>query len=399
MRKHVIGFLLINWINYSIFNLGHPVTPQFIADINAPIYMTGVLFGVMALAQFIFAPLWVQISDKFGRKVAYIGPLGYAIGQLGFVFFNAPILLIVFRFISGAFAVSMLTIPFAYISDKAALEDKAKFLTAAAILMPIGIFVGYSIGGVLGGIISPRGTFLIQAILSIVIGIMLYFYMNDSIKCVDNCKIKWNIVKENIAILKRNHDTGLKYVLLITFLNIVAYQLTFSQAAVILQAGFDKTTSYIGIFIALFNLIAGVSSFIIQSKLLRSRNGQFKLLPYLSLFSLFASLLAFSVVFFSPVVMWFGLMFNTALNTMFIALIQDTITKIDKYNEKGALIGVNQAIQSLGMFFGATFAGILISGYVFAPLLGGAIVFLLTYIVNRFLVSKQLEYYVYNKIQ
>lgn len=397
MRKHMIIFLFILWVNNSIFNFGHPVTPQFINDINAPIYMTGVLFGVMAMAQFIFAPLWGQISDKFGRKIIFIGPLGYAIGQLGFVFFSDPIVLIIFRFISGMFAVSMMTINFAYISDKAALEDKAKFLAIAAILIPLGTFAGYSIGGYLGGIIQPRGAFLVQAILSFILGVVLYFFIDDRIERKSESKIKWNIVKENIAILKRNNDTGLKYILAITFLNVVAYQLTFSQAGVILFNAFGKSTSYIGIFIATFNLIAGVSSFIFQTRLLRAQQTQLKTLPYLSLFSLFSSLLAFSVVWLSPVLMWIGLMFNAALNTMFIALIQDIITKIDKYNEKGALIGVNQAFQSLGMFFGAIFAGGLISSYVFAPLLGGAIIFLLTFIVNKFLVSKQLNYYISNK--
>lgn len=394
MNKHVIGFLVIFWLYYSVSNLGHPVTPQFISDINAPIYMTGVLFGIMALAQFIFAPFWGQASDIFGRRIAIIGPFGYAIGQLGFVFFDDPVLLIIFRFISGAFAVIMLIIPFAYISDKSNLEDKAKYLAIAAILMPIGIFMGYSFGGLIGIILSPRLTFFVQAILSIALGVVLYFYMQTDVKCVNNCKIKWNIIKENIEIMKRNKDTGLKYVLIVTFLNIIAYQLTFSQAAVILQSGFDKSTSYIGLYIALFNLIAGLSSFAIQSILFKKFNNRIRLLPYLSLFSLFASLLAFSIIFTSPSVMWVGLMLNVLLNTLFIALIQDTITRIDKHDEKGALIGVNQSVQALGMFFGATLAGILISSYLFAPLLIGAAMFFLTFVVNKFIISNQLEHYI-----
>lgn len=399
MNKHVIGFLIIFWLYYSVSNLGHPVTPQFISDINAPIYMTGVLFGVMALAQFIFAPFWGQVSDILGRRIAIIGPIGYAIGQLGFVFFTDPSLLIIFRFISGVFAVIMLTIPFAYISDKSSLEDKAKYLSIAAILMPIGIFMGYSIGGLIGIILSPTLTFLVQAILSLLLGVVLYFYMQKDEKREQRSQIKWNIVRENIEIMKRNKDTGLKYILIITFLNIAAYQLTFSQAAVILQSGFDKSTSYIGLYIALFNLIAGVTSFIIQATLLRKIQNRIKLLPFLSLFSLFASILAFSIIYTNPGVMWIGLMFNVLLNTMFVALIQDTITRIDIHDEKGALIGVNQAIQALGMFFGATFAGILISKYLFAPLIVGALMFLLTFIVNKFVISKQLEHYAYDKVE
>jgi len=164
-----------------------------------------------------------------------------------------------------------------------------------------------------------------------------------------------------------------------------------SQAAVILTNGLNETTSYIGLFVAFFNLFAGLISFAVQPRLFKARRGNHKYLPLLSICSSATSLIAFVAIIGNPMIMWIGLMLSTILNTTFIALIQDIITKIDVHNEKGALIGINQAVQSLGVFVGVTLAGLIVSKFIFGSILVGALLFLLTFIINEFVVKKELE--------
>lgn len=387
-ERKLTTFLFLHLVVYSIYNMGHPVTPQYINDIMAPAYMTGILLGAMALAQFFFAPFWGQVSDLIGRKIMFIGPVGYAFGQMGFVLLHDPISLLVFRFISGAFAVISTTVHFAYISDHSNDNKRTKYLGIAALLMPIGVFVGYTVGGFLGDFIGPRMTFGVQAFASLIVGIVLYFYVVDVKRDYGSfLDIKWNVFKENRMVLYRNRDTLLKYILVITFLNIVAFQLTLSQTAVILNNGFDKSMSYIGLFIALINLIAGVTSFYVQPRIFRHQRNNVTFLPYLSFFSVIAAMIAGFSSLINPLMMWAGLMIATLLNTIFIAIVQDTITKIDKHNEKGALIGINQAVQSLGIFLGTTSAGLLLAMQLSWPLFAGMLVFGVTAIVNRYLIS------------
>jgi len=390
--KHVVGFLVIHLLTYSVYNLGHPVTPQFINDLHAPIFMTGVLFGVMALAQFIFAPFWGQVSDVFGRRIAYIGPLVYGFSQLGFVFLSNYWLLLIFRFISGAFVVITATVNFAYISDTASNAKKTKYLGIAALLMPVGLFFGYAFGGLLGDIFNPRISFLVQSICSLILALILFVYVKSPKK--ENASFKqvnFNVMKENVLLLKRNQGTGLKYVLLITFCNIISYQMLMSQAAVILTNSYNKPTSYVGLFIALFNLVAGAISFVIQPFLFKSRRLNHKYLPFCSLFSIIASFIAFLIVYTNPNAMWLGLMLATMFNTIFIALVQDIIIKIDINNEKGALIGINQAVQSFGIFLGTSLAGFIVSFYLYGSIITGMILFVLTFLINKFIVSKNLN--------
>lgn len=367
--------------------MGHPVTPQFIREIQAPIFMTGILLGVMSLAQFIFAPFWGQISDVFGRKIAFIGPLGYAFGQIGFIVLENPIMLLVFRFIAGGFAIITTTVHFAYVSDIAKPQHKMLALGIASLLLPIGVFFGYTIGGYLGVLLSPRLTFLAQAICSVVMAVVLFFYVkpNKEIKKINFSykKIKWNIFMQNKLLLQRNADTSLKYILLITFLNIISYQMIVSQASVILNDGFNKTTIYIGLFVAIFNLLAGIISFIIQKSLSKRMNTG--ILPYLSITSAVMAGFSLFTIMGNPLFMFVGMMVATILNTIFIALVQHAIVKIDVHNEKGALIGINQSVQSLGAFMGASLAGLLLAKYMFLPFVFALVFFVFTFLVNLYL--------------
>lgn len=391
--RNINVFLILHLTLFSIYNMGHPVTPQFINDINAPAYMTGVLLGMMALSQFFFAPFWGQVSDVIGRRIIFLGPLGYAVGQLGFILFSDPVMLLIFRFISGAFSIIGMTVHFAYISDHTTLKNRTKYLGIASLLMPIGVFIGYTVGGFIGDLHGPRVTFMYQAVFSVILSIVFFFYVVDAQKVKGSIRdIKWNVIKENRNVLKRNQDTILKYILVITFLNIISFQLTLSQTAVILNNGFAKSMSYIGLFVALLNLLAGLMSFFVQPRIFKHQANNVAFLPYLSIVSVVAALISALSSLTNPLTMWFGLMLATLLNTIFVAIVQDTITKIDKHNEKGALLGINQAVQSLGLFTGTTVAGFLLAKALFLPMTIGTIMFTITALVNMYISKRKASF-------
>lgn len=391
--RNINTFLVLHLTLFSVYNMGHPVTPQFINDISAPAYMTGVLLGVMALSQFFFAPFWGQVSDVIGRRIIFIGPLGYAIGQLGFILFSDPTMLLIFRFISGAFSIIGMTVHFAYISDHTSEKERTKYLGIASLLMPIGVFIGYTVGGFIGDLHGPRITFTYQAIFSLILSVVFFFYVVDAKKVEGRIRdIKWNVIKENRSVLKRNQDTILRYILVITFLNIISFQLTLSQAAVILNDGFSKSMTYIGLFVALLNLLAGVMSFFVQPRIFKHQRNNVSFLPYLSSFSVIAAMIAAFASLTNPIAMWLGLMLTTLLNTIFVAIVQDTITKIDKHNEKGALLGINQAVQSLGMFAGTTMAGFLLAKALFLPMFIGTLLFGVTALVNKYIIKTKASF-------
>lgn len=388
-NKKANGLILIHLLAFSIYNLGHPVTPQFINEVHAPEYMTGLLLGTMALAQFFFAPVWGQISDKIGRRIAFIGPLGYAVGQIGFVVLNNAGSLVFFRFIAGAFAITS-TVHFAYLADITRGNERTKYLGAAALLTPVGVFFGYTIGGLVGQLYGPRASFVLQIILSLMLSVIIYRFMDPFKKNVSKEKIHLNIINDQFRVMKRS-STLFKTILIITFLNIISYQLTVTQAAVILNNGFKESLAFIGLFIALFNLVGGILSYFAQHSLFNSKRSNNVYLPYLSLVSIVSSGVALLSAIYGIELMWVGLMISTMLNTIFIALIQDAIIITSEPAQSGKLLGVNQGIQSLGTFVGSASAGIFVSINMFLPFLMGMIMFAVTFVVNKLILSREIK--------
>lgn len=388
-NKKANGLILIHLLAFSIYNLGHPVTPEFINEVHAPEYMTGLLLGTMALAQFFFAPVWGQISDQVGRKIAFIGPLGYAIGQLGFVLLNNAGSLVFFRFIAGAFAITSV-VHFAYLADITSGGERTKYLGAAALLTPVGTFFGYTIGGIVGDMYGPRASFILQIILCLILSLIIYLFMDPFKRRARQKKIRLTIFNEQFSVMK--HSSLLfRTILIITFLNIISYQLTVTQAAVILNNGFHESLSFIGLFIALFNLVGGLLSYFAQRSLFNSKRSNNVYLPYLSLVSIVSSGVALLSAVYGIQLMWVGLMLSTMLNTIFVALIQDTIIITSPQKESGKLLGVNQGIQSLGTFVGSASAGIFVSLNMFLPFLMGMIMFAFTFVVNKFILAREIK--------
>ncbi|MGL4383039.1 MAG: MFS transporter, partial [Bacilli bacterium] len=317
MKTKLRGFLIMHLVIFSTYNLGHPVTPQFINEINGPNYTSGILLAMMALAQFTFAPLWGNISDVLGRKIAFLAPLGYAFGQLGFILFTDIKYLLIFRFIAGAFSCASSAIHYAYISDQVKDQKQGRrYLIIATMMLPLATFIGFALGGQIGNLIGARNTFIIQSSISILNAIILFIVMEGHIVVKNQFKkIKWNVYHENLLLLKKYQATNLKYILILTFINITAYTLISSQANVILNEGFNKSMGYIGNFIALLNLVGAILCFIIQRQLFKKYQLS-QILNISSIILVASSIMSCLTIYYGPTMMWIGLLIATIFNNI-----------------------------------------------------------------------------------
>jgi DHA1 family multidrug resistance protein-like MFS transporter len=380
----------------------HVVVPTYLKQINLPDYMTGVLFAVMSLGLFIFAPLWGQLSDKFGRRILLLGPLGYGISQILFGLTDNVFLIVLFRFLSGAFAVANASLNPVYITDITSAKDRMKYLGIAALMMPVSISIGFLVGGWLPNIFPDiRTTFVVQGILSLIIFVFLYFLVRDAKEGQRDRKINMNLIGKNINILKKYSDTPLPYIIFLTFLNFMAFQMVSTQIIPILTLNLGFNTLQSGQFSATYNIIAAVTSVIIQRKLIVNFSPKSKLLPIAAFssmaFAYFASLYNVNpvivlIITFAGIVM---------INTIFVAVIQDLVASVDRDNERGALMGLNHAGQSLGMFVGALIGGFslqYLKGFSpVAPVLFGGTVFLIIFLYNRIVLQPKINKYRQNQ--
>ena len=106
------------------------------------------LTSIYALAQFIFAPLWGQWSDRVGRRpLILLGIAGSAIAQVLFGLASSLAMLYVVRAIGGFLSAAMLPAATAYISDITLERDRSRNMAWLGASVSLGVIVGPALSG------------------------------------------------------------------------------------------------------------------------------------------------------------------------------------------------------------------------------------------------------------
>ena len=155
------------------FTASFPVIPFFIRDLGVSDSATlniwvGACATATAVAMFIFAPLWGQMADTYGKRPMLLrAMLGGAVtmGLLGIA--NQPWQILVLRGMQGALTgtVAAATVLVATISPREQIGYTMGMLQT-------GIYVGASVGPAFGGVLSDlfghRATFFATAVLLLI---------------------------------------------------------------------------------------------------------------------------------------------------------------------------------------------------------------------------------------
>ncbi|MBL7831840.1 MAG: MFS transporter, partial [Saprospiraceae bacterium] len=94
--------LLTIFIDLVGFSIIIPILPVYSKEIGASNIMVGVIAGSYALMNFLFSPIWGNLSDRIGRKpVILISLFITACSYLLFAFSKTLTLLLISRVIAG----------------------------------------------------------------------------------------------------------------------------------------------------------------------------------------------------------------------------------------------------------------------------------------------------------
>jgi len=176
----IIVIVLLNSIGFSIvlpllpFLLGKYLSPE-----NIVIGMS-LLMSAFAICSFFAAPVFGALSDKYGRKSLLIASIaGSVIGYILFGIGGALWVLFLGRIIDGLTA-GNISILFAYISDSAEPQERAKWFGYIGAAMGIGKIGGPALGGLLANI-SIALPFFITAGLLLLSGLAAFLLLPESL--------------------------------------------------------------------------------------------------------------------------------------------------------------------------------------------------------------------------
>lgn len=150
----LIALFLVLFVVSVGFGLVIPILPLLAREYGASAFMLGLMTASYAVVQFLFAPVWGQISDRMGRKrVLMIGITGLALSFLFMGFAPNYWTLFAARVLGGVLSSATLPAAQAMAAELSGSANRAKAMG----LMGAAFGTGFIFGPLIGGVLTPFG--------------------------------------------------------------------------------------------------------------------------------------------------------------------------------------------------------------------------------------------------
>ncbi|MFN5903021.1 MAG: MFS transporter, partial [Novosphingobium sp.] len=150
-QRQLGALFLITFINLVGFGVVLPIFPFFGTMVEASPGQITVALGAYSLGQFIGAPLWGKLSDRYGRRPILVASLlGAVVSYLIMAHAQDIVTLGASRLLGGLMA-GNIAAAFAYVGDITSHEQRPKAMGIIGAAFGLGFIFGPAIGGLLAG--------------------------------------------------------------------------------------------------------------------------------------------------------------------------------------------------------------------------------------------------------
>ncbi|MBL0359117.1 MAG: TCR/Tet family MFS transporter [Chitinophagaceae bacterium] len=272
-KNAAVGFIFITLLIDIIgFGVIIPVMPKLIAELKgvdisgASKYGSWLMF-VYAFMQFLCAPLFGSMSDKYGRRPVLLFSLfGFGIDYLFLALAPTYGWLFVGRVISGITGASITT-GFAYIADISTPENRAKNFGMVGAAFGLGFIIGPLLGGLLGHF-GPRVPFYAAAVLALLNWLYGYFVLPESLSKENRREFNWKRANPLTSLLRLKRFPALGGLVISMTLVYLASHAVQSNWSYFTMFRFNWDEKMVGISLA----VVGVLVAIVQGGLTRYVN-------------------------------------------------------------------------------------------------------------------------------
>ncbi|MDX2223847.1 MAG: MFS transporter [Rhodospirillaceae bacterium] len=357
----MLAIFLIVFVGMLGTSLLAPLIPFYALRLDVSPEFITLIMASYALCQFLAAPLWGRLSDRYGRKPVLIGTVaGSALGFLLLGVADSVSLLVLSRVVGGISA-GNLAAAYAYVSDITTPENRAAGLGKVGAAFGLGFVLGPGIGGLLAGGDSAldanfaRPAFAAAAMSAAALVLTLAILKETRKPDATAAKARGSLNPfGRFAAIAGNRN--LMMVVGLTFLLITAASVRESTVALWAHDHFSLDARELGLLFAYTGLVITVLQGAAMG-VLSKRFGDANLL-ILGILGYGAGLVCF--IFADGAVL---LIIGTTLNAFGTAAFSNApatvASKLAQPSERGLVLGINQSAGSLGRFVGPTFAGTL----------------------------------------
>ena len=162
------------------FGIVLPLLPFYATELGASPFEVGLIIASYSAMQFVFAPVWGSLSDRYGRRpLLLLGLFGSAASYVVFGLARSLEVLLLSRVIAGIMGANI-PVAQAYIADSTTIERRARGMGMIGAAFGLGFIFGPAIGGGL----SPWGYGVpgfVAAGLSLAAATAAWFWLPESL--------------------------------------------------------------------------------------------------------------------------------------------------------------------------------------------------------------------------
>lgn len=135
------------------FGIVMPVLPFWATDLGANGWTYGLIQSSYALSQFLLAPVWGRVSDRFGRRPVLLVTIAGTSASLAWLGMAESLTgLFAARILAGGFAANI-SVASAYITDVTDDHERTRWMG----MLGASFGIGFLLGPAIGGLLAPYG--------------------------------------------------------------------------------------------------------------------------------------------------------------------------------------------------------------------------------------------------
>lgn len=360
------------------FGIIIPILPIFSKELGAENYQVGLIAMSFPIMNFLFAPFWGSLSDRYGRRPIIL--VSVLITGLAYLLFSQTVnlwLLLLSRLLSGIGSAN-LSVAQAYIADITPPQNRAKSMGLIGAAFGLGFIIGPTVGGYMKSMSAPGHVDLVgylAAGFSLVNLVLAFYLLPESLKEKQkNVHFNFKVISGIVTELRK---PTIRELLLINFIFITAFMIMQMSSSLFWKEKIGLNEIEMGNMFAFI----GLATVIVQGGLvgrLVKKFGEIRLLNYGTYLFIVALVMLpwvtpSSFIPFELIAMALIALANGCLTPSITSLLSKTADPKDV----GQVLGVNQSFGSVARAVGMGLSGFIYGIEFHLPFIMGAVLMLI----------------------
>ncbi len=360
-----------------------PIIPFLGISLGLNAFQVGLVLSIFSLCQLFASPITGKLSDKYGRKpLLLFSQTSTLIGFFLLGIAGNVWILVAARLVDGLLGSNM-TVAQAYISDVTNPKYRTKTFGYSSAVFGAGLIFGPVIGGILSTINYSVPMFFAAGVSLLSIILVLIFLPESLNKREREIKLDFKFgdiipIKEAKRFFKTAKIRG---TLLVFFIYNFGFFLFISTFALLAEKQFNVTVLEVSFYMAWIGVLRVIFQSALINPLLKklSENTTLRLGIFAMIFTM--TFLIFSTSYW---IVYIPISFLAFGSGVVRPILTSKLTKAVKKEETGSLLGVNNALGSIGQIITPILGGLILQ---FLPTqtlpLSSAVIFALIFLIWR----------------